>query len=88
VTVQGRSGRADRYARIDDGERPPGKLGAQVIDIPHDVSGPFFASALAYATEKTASTLARVQFGEGPLTPADCDALLQPISTRDCGLDF
>ena len=68
--------------------RPPGKLGTQVIDVAHDVSGPFFASALAYATEKLLQLWRASNFGEGQLTPADCDALLQPISTRDCGLNF
>jgi hypothetical protein len=47
--------------------------------LPHDVSGPFFASALAYATEKLLQLWRASNFGEGPLAPADCDALLQPI---------
>jgi hypothetical protein len=50
--------------------RPPGKLGTQVIDVAYDVSGPFFASALAYATEKLLQLWRASNFGEGPLTPA------------------
>jgi hypothetical protein len=49
--------------------RPPGKLGTQVIDIAHDVSGPVFASALDYATEKLLQLWRASNFGEGPLTP-------------------
>jgi hypothetical protein len=45
--------------------RPPGKLGTQVIDVAHDVSGPFFASAVAYATEKLLQLWRASNFGEG-----------------------